>query len=526
MRPDGVLWPDEAVDAMSRAAREILARVGVKVDSGDAVRALQAAGCAPGPAGRVLVPAAVVERALAAVPPAFTLLARDPAATLPVSPAPTATFVHNSGEDPNVADPVSGVNRPSTMADQRLAGRVMHRLRYPQSVNSLFWPSDVPPDLQPLYSYLALALETDKHLGSPCVDHGWQVAPLVAMAEAVVAAGRAATDGGAAATGAVARPDAEAGGASHASPAAEATAGPAVALDVSFSPVSPLHLPADVCDGLAAAAARSAAVMVLPCPMGGTTAPASLAGGLAQQHAEVLAGVVLVQTLRPGTPCVAGVRLGPAHPRTGGELGGAPEGSLVSLGATQLARRDGLACDCYGPTTGSPVLELQAGLDSALTLALSALARPRFLSGCGSMQGTATCLEALVVHDQLFAALFNGLTARACDDEALAVDVVADAVLTGRGFLGSHHTRRYLRHDVEQPRLGFRGGIDEWLASGRTSLVDEARERVAELVAAAPLGLPDDVGAELCRVIDDAARARGFSSWPDPWRLLVEPTSA
>jgi trimethylamine--corrinoid protein Co-methyltransferase len=372
----------------------------------------------------------------------------------------------------------------------------MHRLRYPQCINSLFWPSDVPPDLQPLYSYLALALETDKHLGSPCVDFGWQVAPLVAMAEAVVAAGRA----------------------------RDATRAPAVALDISFSPVSPLHLPGEVCDGLMAAAAHGAAVMVLPCPMGGTTAPASLAGGLAQQHAEVLAGIVLVQALRPGTPCVAGVRLGPAHPRTGGYLGGAPEGALVSLGATQLARRDGLSCDCYGPTTGSPVLELQAGLEEALTLTLSALALPRFLSGCGTMQGTATCLEALVVHDQLFAALFNGLTARAWDDEALAVDVVADAVLAGKGFLGSSHTRRYLRHDVEQPRLGFRGGIDEWLASGRTSLVDEARERVAELVAAEPLGLPGDVAAELCGVIDDAARARGLSSWPDPWRLLVEPT--
>jgi trimethylamine:corrinoid methyltransferase-like protein len=135
------------------------------------------------------------------------------------------------------------------------------------------------------------------------------------------------------------------------------------------------------------------------------------------------------------------------------------------------------------------------------------------------MQSTASCLEALVVHDQLFATLFNGLTPRAYDDEALAVDVVADAVLTGKGFLGSNHTRRYLRGDVEQPRLGFRGGIDEWLASRRTSLVDEARERVAELVAAEPLGLPDDVVDELCRLIDATARSRALSSWPDPRRL-------
>jgi len=487
-RPASVLWPDEAIEAMRRAARQILERVGVRVDSPRAAAALEAAGCAPGDAGRLLMPAAVVDAALAALPVEFTLLARDPARSVPVSPAPTATFVHNSGEDPNIADPVSGRARPAIMADQSRAARVMHRLRYPQTVNSLFWPSDAPAELQPLYSYLALALETDKHLGSPCIDYAWQVAPMSAMAAAVAGASAGRGD---------------------------------YALDVSFSPVSPLQLPAEVCDGLLEAAAHDVVVEVLPCPMAGTTAPASLAGSLAQQHAEVLAGVVLAQVARAGTPCVAGVRLGPTHPRSGEFLGGAPEGSLASLGATQLARRDGLACDCYGPTSGSPVLELQTGLDEALTLALSALARPRFLSGCGTMQGTASCLEALVVHDQLFAALFNGLTPRPFDDEALAVDAVAEAVLDGKGFLGLKHTRRYLRSEVEQPLLGFRGGIDEWLATGRSSLVDEARARVAELVAGEPLGLPDDVLGELCDLIDGAARTRGFDAWPDPRRLAA-----
>jgi trimethylamine--corrinoid protein Co-methyltransferase len=236
----------------------------------------------------------------------------------------------------------------------------------------------------------------------------------------------------------------------------------------------------------------------------------------------VLAGVVLTQAVRPGTPCYAGVRLAPSHPRSGEFLGGTPEGSLASLGATQLARRDGLACDCYGPTSGSPVLELQAGLEEGLTLMLSTLARPRFLSGCGTMQATASCLEALIVHDQLFAHAFNGLTPRAWDRDALAVDAVAEAVLGGKGFLSLKHTRRHLRRDVEQPLLGFRGGSDEWLASGRASLVDEARAKLEELVGGGPLGLPDDVAAELCRVIDETARSRGLGAWPDPRRLADE----
>ncbi len=437
----------------------------------------------------MLVPAAAVDYALDSVPGEFSLLARDPAKSVPVSAAPTATFVHNSGEDPHVADPVTGRSRPATMADQALAARVMHRLRYPQTVNSLFWPSDVPPELQPLYSYLALALETDKHLGSPCIDYAWQLGPLAAMAAAVAAGGGDRR---------------------------------AFALDVSFSPLSPLQLGAEVCEGLGEAAGRDVVVEILPCPMGGTTAPASLAGGIVQQHAEVLAGVVLAQALRPGTPCYAGVRLGPSHPRSGEFLGGAPEGSLASLGATQLARRDGLACDCYGPTSGAPVLDLQAGLEQGLTLTLSSTARPRFLSGCGTMQATASCLEALIVHDQLFAHVFNGLAPRAWDSDALGVEAIAEAVLGGKGFLSLKHTRSFLRRDVEQPHLGFRGGVDEWLASGRSGLIDEARARVEELVGGGPLGLPGEIEAELCRLIDETARSRGLREWPDPRRLVDE----
>jgi trimethylamine---corrinoid protein Co-methyltransferase len=486
------LWPDEAIEAMAAAAREVLATVGVRVDSARAAEAMAAAGCAPGPAGRFLVPAAFFGAALAWCPPEYTLLARDPDKSLPVAAAPGPVWVHNSGEDPNVADPATGACRPATLRDQARATRVMHALRYPHAVNSLFWPADVPADLQPLYSFLVLANETDKHIGSPLADYAWQLAPLAAMAEAVAPA----------------------------DPSRHACA-----FDIGLCPVSPLQLGAEVCDGILETAAGPAAVEILPAPMGGTTAPASLAGGLVQQHAEVLAGVVLVQAVRPGTPCCAGVRLGPSHPRTGESMAGAPEGSLASLGATQLARRDGLACDCYGPGSGSPVLDLQAGLEEGLTLMLSALARPRFLSGCGVMQGTASCLEALVVHDQLFAATFNGLTLRDWDGDALGVAAISEAVLGDRGFLGLKHTRRFLRHDVEQPRLGYRGGIDEWLASGRSSLVDEAREKVVELVRHEPLGLPADVLAELCRIIDEAARSRGLSEWPDP-RSTLEAASA
>ena len=484
------IWPDEAIEAMAAASREVLATVGVRVDSETAQRAMLAAGCAPGTAGRVLVPAAALNAALASCPREFTLLARDRAKSLPFAPEPGDMWVHNSGEDPNVADPLTGVNRPSTLRDQALAARVMHHLRYPHTIGSLFWPSDVPAELQPLYSFLALARETDKHVSSPLADYGWQTGSLAAMAEAIAASDPVRDE---------------------------------YSFHLALCPVSPLQLSAEVCEGLLALADHPAAVEILPAPMAGTTAPGSLAGGLVQQHAEILAGIVLAQAVRPGTACYAGARLGPTDPRTGEAVGGAPEGSLASLAATLLARRDGLACDCYGPLSGAQVLDLQAGLEEGVTLLLSMLSRPRFLSGCGVMQGTASCLEALVVHDQLFAHAFNGLTVgRRWDEEALAVEAIRAAVLGGKGFLAQKHTRRALRYALEPSRLGFHGGLDEWLGLERASVVDEARARVEELVVRAPLGLPAEVDAELCAIIDRTARERGLDEWPDPRRSPEE----
>ena len=66
-------------------------------------------------------------------------------------------------------------------------------------------------------------------------------------------------------------------------------------VQMSFSPVSPLALGADIGDALMEAARLGVVCELLPCPVAGTTAPASLSGALAQETAEALACCVLVQ---------------------------------------------------------------------------------------------------------------------------------------------------------------------------------------------------------------------------------------
>jgi trimethylamine--corrinoid protein Co-methyltransferase len=301
----------------------------------------------------------------------------------------------------------------------------------------------------------------------------------------------------------------------------EAPAG-AVVLEMGYSPVSPLQLSAGVCDGIVAAARLGMAVQTLTNPVAGTTAPAAMAGALAQQDAEILAGVVLAQAAAPGAACSYGARLSVADPRTGTLLSGAGQWALASAGATLLARRHGLSCDCYGPDTSAKLLDMQAGYQQAIPTLAGALARPRFMSGIGIWGDTTTCLELLVIDDAIFCTALATMEPPEWGADALDVDAIVEGVSGAMGHLGTRHTRRWLRRVKAVEQLSYRGGDDDWAAAGRPDLVERARLRVAELVARQPVGLPADVETELFRLIDAAAAQLDLTDHPDPRRLLAE----
>ncbi len=482
------IWPGEAIEAMHLASLDLLERAGVRVESPAALDLFLAAGCSVS-GGRVRVPRQVVMDAVAACPASFTLAARDPARAIVFDGEPGPTYVHNMGGAADVADPRTGALRRARLRDQILGTRVMHGLVNQHGVTSLWQPQDVPGELEPLYSYLVLAFETDKPLGGPGISHAYQARYLKEMAVAVTGA-----DG----------------------------SGCVYPVDLAFSPVSPLVLGGDVTDALVSQVRRGGVIVeILPCPAAATTAPGTLSGAIAQQNAEILAGVTLTQLAAPGTPVYYGPRLSAVDPRSGVVVSGTPETGVASVAAVLLARRYGLACDCYGPTSDSKVVDAQFGYERAVNALLGLAARPRLLSGVGDIQaGVGACLESLVIDDEVLNNVFYAVAERPWDADALDVDAMVDGVLSGKGFLGTKHTRRYIRSEFVAPLLSYRGGLGDWQASGRGGVVDLAAERAAALVEREPLGLPGDVLDELCGLIAACAAEVGVEAVPDPRAAL------
>ena len=484
------LWPEPAVDAIAQTAREILSDVGVNVLSEDARELLLSVGCELLSDGRVAVPWGVVEQAADAAPRRFTLTARDDARSLTVSDAASVMWTHPLGGAHSVCDVTTGEQRRAILADAAAAARLQHRLDRPELVTPVFMPGDVPGDLEPLVSYVVCLQETDKCVSGPPLWSAEQVRGICRLAECAL--GTDATS--------------DAGAELH-------------AITLAFSPLSPLTLGGDVADALVEAARCGASCLILPCPVAGTTGPAPIAATVAQQTAETLAGLVLAEAARPGTPVICGSRLMPCDPRNGTAIMGGPELAVAAQAATLIMRRLGLPSDVYGLSTDSKVIDAQFGFERALGALLAAMARPAFVSGMGFMQGgVGASLEALVIDDEIWRYIAWPLEERPVDGRALDVGAIKQAVSTSAGFLGLRQTRDYVRSEKVDRRLAYVGSLEEWLEADH-GLIARAREVVADALAQQPVGLDPDVIDSATEIVDETADRMGLES-PDLAVLL------
>lgn len=460
---------DRALAEIEAVAYRLLDEVGIALDHEEAREMLHGLGCRI-ENGRTHIPADVVSRALDNLTPHREVFDRD--GELAFAFGDGAIRFHNGGGPPFAYDLESEQRRPATLQDVADMTRLLDALPHVDVIVPLFGPQDVPSELLTIASTAAALRNTRKPVSSAAVDKPEHVAYVVQMAAACCGGMEAYRE----------RPT----------------------MMISVSPVSPLTFSADIAASIIAVVESGSPFYPLPAPSLGATGPITMAGALAQQHAEVLSSLVIAAAARPGAPVGYSSRINPIDLRTAVSSWGGPEVGMTGAYAAQLAHRLGLACDSYGFSTSSKRLDAQFAYERLTNALVPALAGADILSGVGaSDSGMAGGFEIAVIDDEIIGLIKH--VARGCvvNEDTLAFDVMREVILGDGVFLAEAHTVRQMRGGaLWMPGVSARTVGDE---SAHEGIVARARSRAAHLLETHQVEpLPEDVSRPIDEIMERA----------------------
>src|SRR5581483_2180114 len=247
---------------------------------------------------------------------------------------------------------------------------------------------------------------------------------------------------------------------------------------------SPLRYDVRMLEAMLEFSAANQAVIVTPFLLMGAMAPVSIGAALAQQTAEVLAGVALLQLVRPGCPVVMGSFLSSTDMKSGAPAFGTPESAIGLYASGQIARRIGLPWRAGGGTlTASPAVDAQAGYESLNTLLAAFLAGANVCwQSAGWLEGgLVTSFEKFAADLELLDLLLHQFAGVEIDEASLAFDAHVE-VGPGGHFFGAQHTLERFRDCFWRPTVATTDNVERWTRGGSLDHAARAARRWRELL--------------------------------------------
>src|SRR5438874_6718605 len=240
---------------------------------------------------------------------------------------------------------------------------------------------------------------------------------------------------------------------------------------------SPLRYDDRMLAALVEYAKRGQATIVTPFLLMGAMSPVSVPATLAQQVGEALAGIALVQTIRPGCPVVFGSFLSNTDMQSGSPSFGTPESAVGLLCTGQIARRYGLPFRSGGALTSSQTVDAQASYEAAMTLWPTFLAGTNFvMHSAGWLEsGLVSCYAKFVVDVELPRMLQHVFQPLEINEETLAYGAHQE-VLQGGHFLGAVHTLERFRECFYRSLLSSTENYERWNRHGGKDAAARASE--------------------------------------------------
>jgi len=434
---------EEQIELLHTVSLEILEDQGIEVMGEQALQLFRDAGAEVDVEGIVRMDRGLVMETVAKAPGSFSITPRN--AERAIFCGENAINFGLVSGPPNVHDCVNG-RRSGNMADyEKLIKLGQHFNVLTFFGNQAIAPTDLPANnrhLDTLYSNLT---HSDKPFAATGIGAG---RALDAIAMCAISLGK---------------------------PIEEIVSQTAVMTNININ--SPRKLDDSMAYGAMQMALLGQAVAVTPFTLMGAMTPATMAGALAQQNAEALLGVSLIQLTRPGAPVIYGGFTSNVDMRSGSPAFGTPENSLANMAGGQLARRYGLpyrtsGCNASNTVDGQAVWETQMSLWSAVmghgNLVYHAAG---WLEG-----GLVASFEKMVMDCEMIQHLSYMLKPVKITREEIGADAMAD-VGPGGHFFGCEHTMERFKTAFYQPFLSDWQNHENWVLSG----AEDATQRATKI---------------------------------------------
>lgn len=444
---------NEQIQTIHQASLSILEKTGFTFESGleDTLNMLEKAGATiDRDNARIYFPRDLVMEQAAKAPERVVLFSRDGRNDLDL----TEHRVHlgTGGAAIRILDLETGKARPSTLKDLYQLGRLVDRLDNIHFFLRPCIPTDIPATAYDVNVFYACLKATGKHVMAGVND---------------VKAFRKVLDLASMVAGGVEKLKEK----------------PFISVITSFA-ISPLKLDTQT-TLIMQDAVRNRIPVALSCaPMAGSTSPITMAGTLAQIHAEQLAGITICQLTNPGAPLLYGGIPGMANLRTMGYLGGAVECGMMNAAIHQLAHYIKVPNYNSSGLTDSKIPDTQAGWEKAMTTLLAAMGGSNYIHHAAGMLESmiAVAYEQYVIDDEIIGMSCRVIKGIDVDPEHLALEVI-DSVGPGGNFITSPHTLEHMRDEYFNGNgVTDRKSRQKWEKGGSFDARDKAKKIAKKLL--------------------------------------------
>ena len=215
-------------------------------------------------------------------------------------------------------------------------------------------------------------------------------------------------------------------------------------------------------------------VLLTPFVMAGASTPATIAGAMALNCAEVLFGVVLSQLVRPGAPVLYGCAAMNVDMKTGAPAYGLADMQRCTLIGGQMARRYNMPMRSSN-FSSSNIPDFASGYESANACFAAMNAGAHLLMhAAGWVEGgLCTSYEKFVLDCEIVQSLAQVMEPVRIDSETLAIDEIAQ-VGPGGHFFGTSRTISTFETAFYRPLVSTTQNYGAWAEGGGRSAAERA----------------------------------------------------